>query len=75
MAKSDDAVRKQKGLPLVRTGLQNIYKVGLAERADAPNLGEGQGDSGKKASINHSKNLPMTNNTRKGFKSKVIFDK
>ena len=30
---------------------------------------------GKAPNINHSKNLPMTNNTRKGFKSKIIFDK
>jgi hypothetical protein len=30
---------------------------------------------GKTPVLNHSNNLPMTNNKRAGFKSKVIFDK
>ncbi len=31
--------------------------------------------TGKTPNINHAKGVPMTNNTRKGFKSSTIFDK
>lgn len=45
------------------------------QRPEAPVLGEGQGDSGKAPNLNHAKGVPMTNNKRAPFKSKVIFDK
>ena len=72
MPKSD---KTRKASPHVLTINAGKPYHAMAQRPEAPLLGEGQGDSGKTPSTTHSKNLPMTNNKRAGFKSSCIFDK
>lgn len=71
MPKSDMPRHPDKPVNTINSGKVYVRKT---RRTEAPLLGEGQGDSGKVPVLNHSNNLPMTDNKRAGFKSRVIFD-